>query len=421
MEPTPIRSHSSSRATSGFERHHDSIAAGNILTQHYEAPILQEVDIHDESLRDGEQTVGLAFSLERKLQIARGLLDAGVRYLSLGYPAVSDAERDAVRTLAKLGDPSGFSCLSRATPGDIQAVVACDIPNVALFIGISDVHLARKLRMSEHAAYERMRAQLALARSHGLSARFGLEDATRAPIERIKRFALGALEAGANMVTIPDTCGVLTPLTAFRLFRDLTSVLGPGRLAAHFHNDLGMATANTLAACAGGARLVQGTLGGIGERAGNANLEQLVLGLKVKYGVDTGIDPEKVRRLSLQMAEWVRFPIPPNQPISGAYAFSHESGIHVHGILQDAACYEPFPPELVGCQHVVRYGKHSGSSNLKYLAHLLGLQPSDAVLDDVLALVKRRSERGEAMEAAEIEQLLRERSERPEAVEATPP
>jgi len=414
MAPAPT----ASRAVPAFARHNDSIAAGNVLTRHYEPPIVHRVDVHDESLRDGEQTVGVAFTLERKLQIARGLLDAGVRYLSLGYPAVSDAERDAVRTLAKLGDSSGFSCLSRATPRDIEAVVACDIPNVALFIGVSDIHLSRKLRMSEDAAYERMRDQLALARSHGLTARFGLEDATRAPIERLKRFALGALEAGANMVTIPDTCGVLTPLTAFRLFQDLTSLLGPDRLAAHLHNDLGMATANTLAACAGGARMVQGTLDGIGERAGNANLEQLVVTLKIKYGVDTGIDPQKVRHLSLQMAEWVRFPIPPNQPISGAYAFSHESGIHVHGIMQDAACYEPFPPELVGRHHEVRYGKHSGTSNLRYLAHLLGLEPSDAVLDDVLMLVKRQSERGDTMEAAEIEHLLRERSERPRAVEA---
>lgn len=396
-------------AAPAFQRSVDSIAAGNTLVQHYEGAIAHTVHVHDESLRDGEQTVGVAFSLERKLEIARGLLDAGIRYLSLGYPAVSDAEREAVKTLAKLGDSSEFSCLSRATRQDIEAVVACDIPNVALFIGVSDVHLQHKLHISEEEAYQRMVDQLALARSLGLRARFGLEDATRAPIARLKRFALGAIEAGATMVTIPDTCGVLTPLTAYRLFQDLTSLLGPRRLAAHFHNDLGMATANSLAACAGGASMVQGTLSGIGERAGNTNIEQLVVGLKVKYGVDTGIDPRKLSALSLQMADWVRFPVPQNQPISGAYAFSHESGIHVHGIMQDAACYEPFPPELVGREHRVCYGKHSGVSNLKYLARLLALELTDEDLAGVLAIVKRQSERGAPLQSEEIELLLRER------------
>jgi isopropylmalate/homocitrate/citramalate synthase len=401
---TAALQHSESRI---FPRTVDSIAAGNTLISHFEKPISHRIDVHDDSLRDGEQTVGVAFSVERKIEIARGLLDAGIRYLSLGYPAVSEAEREAIRAVAQVGDAAGFSCLSRATRQDIEAVVSCLIPNVALFIGVSNVHLIHKLRITEEQAYDRMREQIALALSYGLTPRFVLEDATRAPLERLKRFAGGAIEAGAKLVTIPDTCGVLTPITTDRLVRDLTAVIGEGRLVVHFHNDLGMATANSLVACAAGARFVQGTLNGIGERAGNTNLEQIVVALKVKYGVDLGIDLNKLRLLSKKMADWVGFPVPPNQPLSGEFVFSHESGIHVHGITQEAACYEPFPPELIGRQHQVRYGKHSGLSNLKYLAQLLGIDLPDATLAKVLAEVKTRSEKGQPTEPAEVGEMLR--------------
>lgn len=385
----------------------DSIAAGNTLVDHYEEPIRHPIDVHDDSLRDGEQTVGVAFSPERKIEIARGLLDAGIRYMSLGYPAVSEAEREAIRAVAQVGDAAHFSCLSRATREDIEAVVACGIPNVALFIGVSDVHLVHRLRITVDQAYARMREQLALARSYGLNARFVLEDATRTPPERLKRFAGGAIEAGATLVTIPDTCGVLTPMTAYRMVKGLTKTIGEGRLVVHFHNDLGMATANTLAACAAGARFAQGTLNGIGERAGNTNLEQLVVGLRVKYGVDLGVNLPKLSALSRQMAEWMHFPVPPHQPISGEYVFSHESGIHVHGIMNDPACYEPFPPELVGRFHEIRYGKHSGISSLKYLAQKLGRDVDTSALDAILATVKKRADDQATMKPAEIEDLLR--------------
>jgi isopropylmalate/homocitrate/citramalate synthase len=398
------------RGAPPFRRQVDSLAAGNTLVRHYEDRIAHPLDVHDDSLRDGEQTVGVAFSVEQKIEIARGLLEAGVRYLSLGYPAVSEAEREAIRAVASVGDRSGFSCLSRATRQDIEAVVACEIPNVALFIGVSDVHLVHKLRLTEEQAYEQMCQQVRLARSYGLNPRFVLEDATRTPLERLKRFAEGALASGATLLTIPDTCGVLTPLTAHRLITDLTAVVGEGRLVAHFHNDLGMATANSLAACAAGARFVQGTLSGIGERAGNTNLEQIVVALKVKYGVELGVNLPKLAALSQKMARWVRFPVPPNQPLSGEFAFSHESGIHVHGLMQEAACYEPFPPELIGRAHQVRYGKHSGTSNLRYLARLLGVEVADQTLAGLLAVVKARAEQGRPVEQGEVEEMLREAS-----------
>lgn len=386
----------------------DSAQAGNTLVRHFEQPIAHRLDLHDESLRDGEQTVGLAFPLERRIEIVQGLLGAGVRHMSLGYPAVSEPERDAIRALAKLGDPAGFSCLSRATREDIRAVVDCQIPNVALFIAISEVHLTHKLRLSQEQAHAQMVDQIRLARSYGLNVRFALEDATRAPLERIRRFSSSALSAGASLVTIPDTCGVLTPITAYRLFSDLSRTLGPDRLVAHLHNDLGMATANSLAACAAGARFVQGTLCGIGERAGNANLEQLAVALTVKYGVDLGVDLARLTALSTRMAEWVHFPVPPNQPISGEYSFCHESGVHVHGLLREAACYEPFPPSLVGRGHELRFGKHSGLSSLRYLAQHIGLTSTDDSLAAALATVKAVAERGRAPDAGEVEVILRE-------------
>lgn len=394
--------------TPPFPTQEDSIAAGNLLVSEFEpSPISHSIVLHDETLRDGEQTVGVSFSPEVKIEMARRLIGAGVRYLNLGFPAVSETEQEVARTIAaEARQLEGLSCLARAKKEDIRVVADCGIPLVGLFIATSDIHLRHKLRISEEDAYRQIVDQVQFARSAGLRVRFAFEDATRTPLDRIKRFATGALEAGASQVGLCDTCGVLTPLTAHRFVAAMAEEIGGETIALHFHNDLGMATANTLVALAAGARMAQTSVSGIGERAGNACMEELVVALRVKYGIDLGIDLTQIRSLAERVRELVGFPTVPNEPIVGDYAFAHESGIHVAGLMRDAANYEPFPPSLVGAEHSVWFGKHAGLSNIRFVAQRHGLEVSDDTAQDILQQTKRRAIAGERIgESAVLEML----------------
>lgn len=377
---------------SALPRNVDSVGLGNLLVNEFDNRIDGPVDLHDETLRDGEQTVGVAFDPEQKLEIAKRLLDAGVTYLTAGFPAVSEREREAVRAIVALGKTEGLSCLSRSKKSDIEAVVACGVPTVALFIPISDPHLEHKLRLSEDQAFDRMVDQIQIAKAAGLQVRFAFEDMSRTPLPRIRRFVDGAMKAGADRVVICDTAGVLTPISAYRLTEEVRKIAGGDAIAIHFHDDMGLALANTLAACQAGARMVQGTMLGLGERAGNARTEQLVTTLRYKYDVDTGIHPNRLYELAKFVSEISGFPIALNAPVVGGNVFSHESGIHVAGIQRDAGCYEPYPPELVGRHHNVCFGKHAGLSNLRFAAETLGIEVSDETLEKVLAMVKELKE-----------------------------
>ena len=381
-----------------------------------ESPLAHDIVLHDESLRDGEQTCGLVFSAETKIDLARRLQRAGVKYMSLGFPAVSEADREAIRVIVReADDTSGFSCLARSRKEDIEAVVACEIPEVALFIPISDIHLRHKIRMTEDAAYDQMVSQIELARSFGLRVRFAFEDASRTPLERLKRFAVGALEAGATKLTIPDTSGILTPLTAYRLVSWLRDLVGGEAICAHFHNDLGLGTANSLMALAAGAHMAQGTLAGIGERAGNTCIEELAVALRTKYDRDLGIDLPALLELSDHVRGLADFPKAQNRPLVGEYAFAHESGIHVNGIMREATTYEPFPPELIGKSHEVRFGKHAGISNVLYAAEKVGVELGKDQAEAVLAEIKRRAFAGQKVEPAAVDRLIREHAAKPAA------
>ncbi len=391
---------------SGFPSQEDSIAGGNILVSELDPGISHAIVLHDETLRDGEQMAGVAYTPEAKIDLARRLMAAGVRYMSLGFPAVSEEEREVIRTVVREApDKRGLTCLARAKEDDVRAVVACEIPQVAVFIAISDLHMRYKLRITEEQAYKQMIDQIRFARSFGLHVRFGFEDASRTPLERVKRFAVGALEAGAAEVTLADTCGILTPVAAHRWVVAMKEVVGGEALAVHFHNDLGMATANTLAALQAGARMAQTTVAGIGERVGNARMEELVVSLWTKYGIDLGIDLTQLLPLSAHVRRLTGLPDTPNQPIVGELAFAHESGIHIGGLMREAATYEPFPPALVGAHHTVRFGKHAGLSNIRYLASQLGIELGDEQANRVLEETKRRGAGGNVDEAT-VRQLI---------------
>jgi isopropylmalate/homocitrate/citramalate synthase len=388
-----------------FERHEDAIASNTLLSA-ADPGIHPDLELADETLRDGEQTAGVAYSPESKVAIARELLEAGLKNLTVGFPAISEEERETIRAIARLGDNRGMFCLARAKASDLDAVEACGIGNVAMFIPISDTHLKYKLKTTPESAYEQMRESISMAVSRGMKVRFAFEDASRTPLERLRRFFGGAVEAGATMLTFADTCGVLTPFAAMRVFRELTSLVGDVPVVAHFHDDMGMATANSLGAAMGGARVVQGAINGMGERAGNTPLEELAVLFRVKYGRDLGINLERLVQAAGTISTIARVAIAPNKAVLGRNVFAHESGIHVHGLMSEASTYEPFPPEMVGRQHEVCFGKHSGLSNMRWVAQKYEITASDAVLTRALEKVKELGTRQCPPSVAETRALI---------------
>jgi len=387
----------------------ESIDAARLLVSRYEPTPPQKLYLYDDTLRDGEQTIGVAFSLEQKLEIAQKLIDAGIWHMTLGFPAVSESEREIVSELAKLDRSEGFYAIARCIPSDFEVVLDCGVKKVGTWIPISDSHLRHKLRVTEDQAFDMMIEGIRVATSMNVPVRFALEDATRAPYERIARFARGAIDAGAEAITIADTCGILTPNTAFGLFKDLRALIGPdAHLVAHFHNDLGMATANSLMAYLGGASMIQGSFAGLGERTGNVALEELATALIVKFDADIGVDLVKLKEIAYLVASYAGMAIAPSKPVLGKNIFCHESGVHVQGIMRNPATYEPYPPALIGSEHQIHFGKHSGLSGIQHVATAEGITASDADMRIILNKVKVLGEDGHSSTRAEIAKMLAE-------------
>lgn len=390
-------------------RREDTGAAANSLTAAYDDTIRHPVVLHDDTLRDGEQTVGVRFSVEQKVEIADLVLGAGVHTLTCGFPAVAEEERVIVRKVLDLGyDPSRIFCIARAARSDVDAALAAGAKNLVTFVPTSDIHLKYKLKLDEDAALERITSVVKYATDKGARVRAGFEDGSRTPMKRLLRFAKGCLDAGAYMVAYGDTVGVLTPTSSYRITKELADAVQPKQLGIHFHNDLGLATANSLMAVLAGATQIQGSFGGLGERAGNVPLEEVAVVLRVKYGLDLGIDLDKLVRAARRILEIAGMPVAPCKAILGANVFSHESGIHVHGVTSEQSTYEPFPPELIGRDHQIHYGKHSGRASMVYLAGKHGIAASEAALDEALARIKQRAMDGHTPSAEEALATLRE-------------
>jgi isopropylmalate/homocitrate/citramalate synthase len=318
-----------------------------------------------------------------------------VRHLTLGFPGSSSYELQTIRDLARLTDGKAETwCLSRMRLADLQAVHETGVRNVVVFLPGSDIHLQSKLGISLDDALRLLERNVLAALGLGLKVRFALEDASRTPLTRLERFASTAINCGVSMLTLADTCGVLTPTSTERLFAHVRNLFPDIPLVAHCHDDLGLATANSIAAAVGGANFVQGTLGGLGERAGNAPLEELAAILVLKYAAEPTVNLLKVCTLARNVLRLVHITPPNSKPLLGSRVFAHESGIHVHGLLRDLASYEPFPPELIGRSHEICYGKHSGLSSIQYVLEKNDLHLSEHACRDLLAKVRLRAADG---------------------------
>lgn len=366
-------------------------STANVLTSPFDATIEHPIEILDTTLREGEQPPGVVFSPDEKLEIARALDDFGIHWVSVGFPAVSEEERETARRIVRGGFRFRTAALCRLLPGDVDLTVDLGVELVSLFLGGSDSHLHDKLGLTEDQGLAKIEAAVAHAKRRGAIASFGVEDFSRTPLPRLVRMLQTAVDAGADWLALPDTLGVLTPTSTRRIVRLLRALLGRP-VMLHFHDDLGLALANTLAGLEAGAEMVHVTVNGVGERAGNTCLEELAVVLAVKYGRDLGLRLDRIAELSALVHRGSHTEPPAHKSITGRWAFTHEAGIHVAGVLANPECYQPFPPALVGRHHEVVFGKHSGAKGVERLAARHGIALSDAARTEVLGRIKHAAE-----------------------------
>jgi 2-isopropylmalate synthase len=359
----------------------------------------EHVRIFDTTLRDGEQSPGATMTLEEKLRIARALEQLGVDVIEAGFPAASPGEIESVRRIGEEVRGCEIAGLCRTREGDIkaawQALSHAANPRLHTFIATSKLHMEHKLRMSERDVLEEIRRGVSACRSLTPNVEFSAEDSTRSDLGFLKEACAVAIEAGASVLNLPDTVGYTTPDEYKTIVAAILEVIGerPVIISTHCHNDLGLAVANSLAAISAGARQVECCVNGIGERAGNAALEEVVMALKVRptmFPVTTRVATEYLFPTSRLVSEITGLNVQPNKAIVGRNAFAHEAGIHQHGVLSDRRTYEIMEPKQIGLPtNNIVLGKHSGRAALRDRFKSLGYELDDTQLSRAFESFKR--------------------------------
>lgn len=382
--------------------------------QYYTSPFNKEeeykfpkdITIYDTTLRDGEQTPGVCFSLDDKLEIARKLDQLRIHQIEAGFPIVSDREAAAVKAIANEGLDAEIICLARTKKGDIDRALDCDVDGIITFMGTSDIHLEHKMHIKRQEALNICMKSIEYAKDHGLFVAFSAEDATRTDLDFLKRVYSKAENYGADRVHIADTVGAITPQGITFLIKELRKVTDV-QIAMHCHNDFGLAVINSIYGLLAGGSAVSTTVNGIGERAGNASLEELIMSLKLLYGKDLGFKTKYIQELSELVSKKTGLEIPYNKAIVGRNVFRHESGIHVDAVIEEPLTYEPYLPELVGQRRQLVLGKHSGCRAVKAKLDECGFKVTNDQLCQIVKKVKESREEGKYIDDDVFKDIVR--------------
>jgi homocitrate synthase NifV len=343
--------------------------------------------IIDTTLRDGEQTAGVVFANQEKIRIARFLDEIGVHQIEAGVPVMGGDEKEAITKICKLGLKASIMGWNRPVLKDIEASLECGVDAVAISISTSDIHIKYKLQTSREWVLEQIVKAVEFAKKHGLYVSANAEDASRTEMDFLLQFAKAVREAGADRLRYCDTVGILDPFTIYERIKTILERVDI-EVEMHTHNDFGMATANALAGVRAGANWIGVTVIGLGERAGNAALEEVVMALKHLAGIDLGLKTEIFREVAEYVSHASGRDLPTWKAIVGSNMFAHESGIHADGALKNPKTYEAFHPEEVGLERQILIGKHSGTAALKAKFAEYGIHLSEFKAQEMLAKVR---------------------------------
>jgi 2-isopropylmalate synthase len=359
------------------------------------------VRIFDTTLRDGEQTPGVTVTPEQKILVATKLDELGIDAIEAGFPIVSQGEMHAIKSIVKQGLRAEICGLARTIEADIDAALKCDLKYVHTFIATSDIHMQYKLKMNREQVLDKAVRAVEYAKKHGLQVEFSAEDATRSDRAFLLKVFNAVKEAGADRVDIPDTVGYATPNYVADLVREVSeSTQLP--VSVHCHDDFGLAVANSISGINAGAACAHVTINGLGERAGNASLEEFVMALQCLFQKTHGVKTELLYETSKFVSNTMGIIVQPNKAIIGENAFGHESGIHTHGVLSNPLTYEPISPELVGRKRWLQAGKHAGAHGIRAMLEEFGIKPSDDQLKIIVEKQKNIADKGKAITTADL-------------------
>ena len=391
---------------------------------------MDAVRIFDTTLRDGEQSPGFSMNTAEKVRMARQLAALGVDAIEAGFPIASQGDLEAVRKVAEEVRDVPIAALARAKKEDVRAAIealeSATEPRLHVFLATSDLHMRVKLNMTREQVLEAIDSMVRLGRQHVAEVEFSAEDAGRTEIGFLCRVCRVAIDAGASVLNLPDTVGYAVPEEYAEMFRRVREYLGdpPGiTLSAHCHDDLGLAVANSLAAVRAGVRQIECTINGIGERAGNASLEEVVVALAVRkesFGVTTGVHLNEIFPTSRLLSEITGIQVVPNKAVVGSNAFAHEAGIHQDGIIKNPLTYEIISPQTVGVpSRSLVLGKHSGRNALRVTLRDLGYEPNDTELAECYRRVTALADQAKQVRTRDVVSIAHEVMRRRPAVAQT--